>query len=117
MLVLGLEADDLAERLKEFVGGVDDELKVEVLDDVRLHLKDLCSGELVGAAGHQLLDLRHLIGLFELGSDVEGSHADQLQLTKRHFLRSQVLVNQRNNREERFREHLVFVVQLAEPVD
>lgn len=64
-----------------------------------------------------MLDLRHLVGLFELGSDVQGSHADQLQFRERHFLGSQVLVDQRNNREESLREHLVFVVQLAEPID
>ena len=38
VLVLGLEADDLAQRLEEFVGRVDYELKVEVLYNARLHL-------------------------------------------------------------------------------
>lgn len=64
-----------------------------------------------------MFDLGHLVGLFELGSDVEGSHTDQLQFSEGHFLGSQVLVDQRNNREECLREHLVFVVQLAEPID
>lgn len=38
MLILGLEADDLTEWFKKFVSRVDDELKVEVFDDARLHL-------------------------------------------------------------------------------
>lgn len=38
VLVLGLKADDLAQRLEEFVGRVDYELKVEVLYNARLHL-------------------------------------------------------------------------------
>ena len=116
VLVLGLEADHLAERLEELVGGVDDQLEVELSDDVRFFLEDLRDGVLPSAAGDQLLGLWNLIGLLELGSDVQRSHSYQLQLVERHILDREVLVDQRGDGEDSLGEHLVLVVELAEPV-
>ena len=51
MLILGLESYDFAEGFKELVGGVDDELEVEMLDNVSLHCCDLLGCVLVSTAG------------------------------------------------------------------
>ena len=94
MLIFGLETDHLAERLEEFVGRVDDEIEVELLYDISLLFSDLSCSVLVGTASDQLLHLGDLISLLELGRHVESSHSHQLQLTQRHFLHRQILVNQ-----------------------
>lgn len=117
MLVLRLETDHPAERFEELIRGIDNEFKVELSDDICFFFGDLGGRILVGAAGHQLLDLRNLVSFLKLSSNVESSHSHQLQFTQRHFFHGQVLVNDGSDREQRLREHLVFVMQFTEPVD
>ncbi len=69
------------------------------------------------AASDQLLQLRHLVSLLKLGRDEERSHSHQLQLCERHFLRREILVDERNNGEDGFREHLELEVQFDEPIN
>lgn len=70
-----------------------------------------------GATRDELLEGRDLVGLLELGSDEEGRDADQLQLTGSYCFISEVLVDEGDDREEGFGEHLEFLVQFREPVD
>lgn len=116
MLVFGFEADHLAEWLKELVSRVDNELKVEFFDDICLFLKDLRNRVLPSTARNKLLRLRNLISLLKLSCNVHCSHTNELQLIERHILDSEVLVDQRSNGEDGLREHLVLVVEFADPV-
>ena len=78
--VLGLQAYDLGEWLKELVAGVNDEFKVPLLDDICLLLKNLICRILIGATVDELPQLGYLVGLLELRSDEKGTHSNQLQL-------------------------------------
>jgi len=66
---------------------------------------------LEGAARDQLLEGRHLVGLLEFGSNEESTDPYQLQLAGRYSLYSEVLVDQGNDGEEGFREHLELLMQ------
>ena len=78
MLIFGLKSNDFSKRLKELVGRVDDQLKVEFLQNISLLLLYLGCRVLISTAENKLLHLRHLVGLLEFGSNVQGSYSNEL---------------------------------------
>ena len=117
MLIFCLHTDHLAQGLQKFIGIVDDEREIEHFDDFCLLLQNLSRGILMRTASNQLLHLRHLVSLLKLGRNEQRSHAHQLQLCKRHLLRRQILVDQRDNGEDGLWEHLELEVQFDQPID
>ena len=76
--VFWFKPDDFSVGLKKSEGGVDNEIKIELLDYICFFLKNLGSSVLIGATGDKLFKGRNLIGLFEFGSYEKSSYSHQL---------------------------------------
>merc|ERR1719336_1116170 len=106
----------LVHVVDEVGGRGDSDLEVQGIEYNRLQVEDLPLGIRV------VSDVRELVrfgwvNLLELGRDVQGDHAQQLELLPRNWLDRQVAVDDVHGEEERFPPQVVLHVHLHQPID
>ena len=111
-----VKARDLGEALEEAIGRRELHVKVQLHQNLQLHLKNLLFRELVLADVHEVLQQRW-INFLVLGSDQHSGHSDELHLTVADLSACKEPVDDVASEEQRFRKQFEIVLHLNEPVD